>query len=153
MHSTHLRALHFKVWIVIHWNVHFVFRVLKEKQEKYDFRYNWGQQIRDGVQRAPMSPNDPRTCSIVLRRSCPKPDGRIWWSRGQLAACWWFLVVFDGSGLSEDGPVRAADLRAAPPAAVLRQPARKELRHLWRARALQQQEDAFASQAPPPRGQ
>lgn len=57
-----------------------------------------------------------------------------------------------GSGLSEDGPVRAADLRAAPPAPVLRQPAREEPEHVSRAGTLQQQEDTFNSQTPSSRG-
>lgn len=60
---------------------------------------------------------------------------------------------FDGLGLSEDGPGRAADLRAAPPTAVLRQPARKEREHLERAGPLRQQEDAFTSQTPSSRGE
>lgn len=58
----------------------------------------------------------------------------------------------DGLGLSEDGPVRAAHMWAAPPAFVLRQPARKEREHFSRAGSLQQQEDTCTSQTPSSRG-
>lgn len=53
-----------------------------------------------------------------------------------------------GSGLSEDGPVGTADVRAAPSASVLRQPPRKKRGSVSRAGSLQQQEDTFTSQTP-----
>lgn len=80
---------------------------------------------------------------IVWRNVCKKE-----WSETVRKA----LDGLAGSGLSEDGPVRAADLRAAPPAPVLRQPAREEPEHVSRAGTLQQQEDTFNSQTPSSRG-
>lgn len=57
-----------------------------------------------------------------------------------------------GSGLPEDGPVPAADLRAAPPAAVLRQPAGEERERRSGAGPPQQQEDTIPSPTHPSRG-
>lgn len=57
---------------------------------------------------------------------------------------------FQRSGLSEDGPVRAADLRAAVAAPVLRQPEGKEREQL--SGAGPQQEDALPSETPSSRG-
>lgn len=63
---------------------------------------------------------------------------------------------FDGfhgflrSGLSEDGPVRAADLRAAAAAPVLRQPEGKEREQL--PGAGPRQEDALPTETPSSRG-
>lgn len=54
----------------------------------------------------------------------------------------------DGSGLSEDGPIWATDLRAAPPTFVLWQSARKKREHLARAGPLRQQADTLTSQTP-----
>lgn len=55
------------------------------------------------------------------------------------------------SGLSEDGPGRAAELRAAPAALVLRQPPREEREQLQGAGA-QQEDDEVPSQTPSSRG-
>lgn len=67
-----------------------------------------------------------------------------------------FCCCFDGfhgfqrSGLSEDGPVRAADLRAAAAAPVLRQLEGKEREQL--PGAGPQQEDALPTETPSSRG-
>lgn len=58
------------------------------------------------------------------------------------------LGVSGGSGLSEDGPVWATDLRAAPPTFVLWQSAREKREHLSRAGPLRQQADTLTSQTP-----
>lgn len=63
------------------------------------------------------------------------------------------LSTRDGAGLSADGPVWAADLWAAPPASVLRQPERKKREHISTAGPLRQQKDTFTSQTRSPRGE